>query len=522
MGNFSNFLGGFMEQQGRQQDAKDKMDRFYQQEHTKADYAEQINSAKEEADQAKQIAVNKAKKEQGPYGNSALGQQLSDVISGGSGNQINPQAAPGAVPTPQANAMPVGPDDAPIAPRTAPMQVAQTQAPTAMPSTSGGGLDSPQGGNVPLSSDQGPASPTTQKLPTAGDISSSTANAPSTPASATQIGQSITDAEKQIHIGAGLHDPEAMAFMHYEIAAGNPLDTKTVEKAFDIQSKNAKEGAKGAPSLDSYGSNDQQYITAAKGAGVIKDESQLKPLPDREVNARDKMLIDAGNARSSGIQAVNTLNSIFSINSDVEGGPGTSTLAKVSASIDKMTDQEVAKKINSVYMMDKDNKILSNSTMKGIGTSRPGIGLVQFESAANPSSDMPEEARKLVAKQIYAQQLANINHADIIINAPDNMTPGDRIKMAIRHDDDNPALLKDGSTLNPNFVDANTWLQQQATNTRPKGGATGQDIRSVGNANSQGQEPTKGPIAVNSTDAYNKVPVGQQYTDPQGNIRTKK
>lgn len=233
--------------------------------------------------------------------------------------------------------------------------------------------------------------------------------------------------------------------------------------------------------------DDKATMGAYKNLG-IQPANLREPSPS-EQKGIDNLVSKAQDTRVAAVQGINTLNSVLGIKTDLANGPMSTSVATVRAAFDKMTDQQASDAVRDVYVLNKDNIQLTNSAMKSLGNVRPGIGLANLEKAGNPSSDMPIEARKEVALQLYAQYRATINHADAVSSGPSELPVADRIKFATKHDDANPAILGDGQTLNPNFVDFGTFRDSVANGTF-KPGATANDVR--GNQGGQSTAPTQG------------------------------
>lgn len=237
----------------------------------------------------------------------------------------------------------------------------------------------------------------------------------------------------------------------------------------------------------SLGDQDVEHIKAAKNLGIIKDTSSIKPLTPREQAIQDAFFIKVNDARIGAVQGINTVNSVLGITTDT--GPYSSNIAKAKAVVDSMTDQQISDTVKNIYVLDKDNIQLTNATMKQLGNVRPGIGIANLEKAGNPSSDMPPEARKEVALQVYANYLQNINHLDALASGPEGLSVLQRTKFAQEHDDSNPTILGDGKTLNPNVLSFKEWRTEVANGTFKKG-VSGQDIRkSQGTAEPKTKEP---------------------------------
>lgn len=278
---------------------------------------------------------------------------------------------------------------------------------------------------------------------------------------------------------------------------------------------------KAALTKDELGTQDLEDIKARQNLGLLKD------LPTRELTKSqakdvDSLVMDANKARIASIQGINTINSVLGISEDLSTGPLATSMAKIQAGFAQLTDTQVADKVNEIYVLNKDQIQATNAQMKALGNVRPGIGIAQLEKAGVPGSDMPRDARIRVAEQLLGTLRANVNHADALTSGvSDRLDVNSRIKFANEHDDANPSLLGDGKTLNPNFVDFKTWRFKVADGSWFSS-TTGNDVRGAKGKVTTSNVPEK-PTLPTVTDkaSYDKIPSKGQYTDPEGNIRTK-
>lgn len=512
IGNFSDFLGGALAQQGHKQDLQDKADLAKQEEWNKVAPEKEILKAK--AQYAAQAAADK-KNQLNP--NDTVGQQAQQFHSATGGFQY-PESTP-APTTPSVPGVPSGMAQGnSITPQTPPLQ-GSTPAPA--PTTQlaqGDATQAPQGQPAPASPD-GLAPPPVSAIP------------PSAPAA-----QVIGQAQK-----AAATTPEDAYIASITDNKGQPLlalqeQTKAWKDAYGfnkdqlnalvIQRKNwqgtadafqkdvvnpmviANEKAqKNAPlDMSTMGSEDIAHHTAMKNLGIIGDK--LAPLSTSQMKDNNKIIEAASNMKSAAETGITTFSRIVQDVSKINPGPGSDIAAYTKGAWAQMTGSQRSQALTTYFEGQKETtQALNNqiNTMRAAGGRFVvGAKVLELEKQGIPDiSKMPPEASLALAQSYINNYRQMIGAADAIMGGNENIPPAKRIQLSNAYAEQNPATGSDGQTSNPDFKTFTDWRDGVAAGKTHTGRTSSQNVSDIV-ANTSGalkdaKAGGKGEVPANNT-----------------------
>lgn len=511
IGNFSNFLGGALQEAGNERTKQDKIDELYQAQWAKVKPQEELDNSREANKQAD------IKTKAGAAINS-------DVVATTTQKYITAQQQ-GNVPLNVGGNNPPSSDSGGLVARspsmetsnTAPVQgmgqiqqqqlppaggQAQPQTPQAVQQPQGG-TNSAQGGPVslPNASDQQPQAPT----PPPSQPSTPPAQTPDQPPSqvpASSPAGQITLQHQALNAGQTLQqggsgadayistitDPTVKATAQdiknlYGIDDAGKLESALRTRAFDyagdprgfhkqmlsIAQLTNKESTNAPINRDNLGTDDSQHMAAMDAVGLSKSGSTLKPISNTEQTKVAKLVNDAASARQASKQGMDAVAQIAGATQDMSTGPLAEADSKMHAYLSGLTGSDLDAKYQQWWDANKATISLANTQMKSIGATRPGIQLALLEKNGVPSADMPPQAKVDMMINFYNQYRQQYNHADALMSGPsDYLHVADRQKFADKYDDENPALLGNGQS-NPNMMDFNDWRTAKANGVQTTG-----------------------------------------------------
>lgn len=549
MGNLSDFLGGALSEAGNQQTRQDKIDDEYKSAWAKVAPQKAIDEARISADTASKVTQINAKKNEDAPGND-LKKLFESMHTNPAGGADWARVPDNSMP------MPSNPDEA-IQPRTSPVQMANNSAPQAPAPITGQPVTQAQpqpsapvgqpGGEVPLqganeASTLPPGSPAAQAVQATqaqiGQQQQATeALSPVDQYIKTLPASTQMEANSLARLGS-VTDPKDLEALLYQRAqyAGDPQKFQT--EVLQPWLSNRAKDAKNAPiDTSQWGMEDQAALAAMKREGLVGDASQFKPLTPAQKKDNDTLVQQAYQIKTAATQGIGTFSRIIQKTSKINPGPGAETAAFIKSAWAQMTDSQRSEALTTFYEGQKETVNALNAQINTMrqqgGRFVVGANVLKLEERGIPDiTKMPPEASLALAQGYINNYKQMIGQADAILGTPEEVSPIKRLQFANRYAEKNPTFLGDGDQTNPNWQEFQAWRDNAnkdgATQTSNRtqasvdaGGALA-DAKAGGKGEVPNKEESPKVPSVSNAEDYNKVKPGSQYTDPQGNIRTKK